>query len=118
MLWESVYLSNNSSSTGPDETQPNAEKIQPNLEMEQAGGSLQKTRSCENLLVASQEQISTNTSRRRSDPNITLDIPNQNHIIKDGERNCSTNNIPNGIPRSGELEGRELEVSEKEGPRF
>ncbi|KAK3083958.1 hypothetical protein FSP39_006006 [Pinctada imbricata] len=103
VLWESVYLSNNSSSTSCEDPQQSPEKLQNGLETEQAGGNLQKTRSCENLLLASQEQVNA-PGRRRSDPNIALDTFDPSALVKDGDKNSSINNIPAGSHKDASVQ--------------
>ncbi|KAL5016282.1 hypothetical protein ScPMuIL_005871 [Solemya velum] len=77
-LWNSVYLSNNSSSTFSEESYAPLEDISPKSECEQAPNSLQKTRSCENL--AAQEHMPS-PSRRMSDPNIISDMHDQSNLL-------------------------------------
>ncbi|KAL3856141.1 hypothetical protein ACJMK2_010931 [Sinanodonta woodiana] len=71
-LWSAVYLSNNSSFT-EEETKPDSAVT--TADSESGGTNLQKARSCENL--ASLTELETSPTRRRSDPNITLDMADQ-----------------------------------------
>lgn len=93
-LWTAVFLSNNSSLTGPEEGA--TDKMSPATEPERSG--LQKTRSCENL-VASPEPAVSSPSRRKSDPNIMVDFVDQalHFAVKDSEQNVSRTSIPSSV---------------------
>ncbi|XP_033747219.1 myotubularin-related protein 3-like [Pecten maximus] len=99
-LWRAVFLSNNSSSMGPEE----GALDKPSLVSEPERSNLQKTRSCENL-AANHDQVVTvlaSPSRRKSDPNITLDFADQalHFAGKDTEQNSNGTSIPNSINKS------------------
>ncbi|KAJ8312915.1 hypothetical protein KUTeg_010288 [Tegillarca granosa] len=94
-LWTSVYLSNNSSTTSPEETTNTTDQQEQENVQEQSTSNLQKTRSCENL-AANVENPIPSPSRRKSDPNITLDSFDQaSHLSKDTDHNSSTLSIQN-----------------------
>ncbi|XP_021374659.1 myotubularin-related protein 3-like isoform X1 [Mizuhopecten yessoensis] len=94
-LWRAVFLSNNSSSMGPEECALD----KPSLVSEPEHCSLQKTRSCENLAANQEMTILASPSRRKSDPNITKDFVDQAlHLApKDTEQNSSRTSIPNSV---------------------
>ncbi|KAL4223513.1 Myotubularin-related protein 4 [Mactra antiquata] len=66
-LWTSVYLSNNSSFAGPEDVTNQTVMVSETGEML----GLQKTRSCENLLMTN--DLNSSLSRRKSDPNIAME---------------------------------------------
>ncbi|XP_045171881.1 myotubularin-related protein 4-like isoform X2 [Mercenaria mercenaria] len=91
-LWTSVYLSNNSSFAGPEET--SNQNGLANDGTETTG--LQKTRSCENLLMNS--DLNSSLSRRKSDPNIAMEHCEQQtqKLLKDamsGDTSCSSESV-------------------------
>lgn len=96
-LWTSVYLSTNSSFASPDEVHPPCSQTVPPTENGEAV-SLPKTRSCENLLSLTDHTASP--SRRRSDPNITMELGEQTTKLlkdamagQDGDTSCSSESI-------------------------
>ena len=95
-LWTSVYLSTNSSFASPDEVHP----PNPPVPITENGETvnLPKTRSCENLLSLTDHTASP--SRRRSDPNITMELGEQTTKLlkdamagQDGDTSCSSESI-------------------------
>ncbi|XP_060076299.1 myotubularin-related protein 3-like [Ylistrum balloti] len=96
-LWRAVFLSNNSSSMGPEE----GSLDRPSLVTEPERSNLQKTRSCDNLAANHDQEVTVlaSPSRRKSDPNITLDFADQSlhFAAKDIEQNSSCTSIPNSI---------------------
>ncbi|KAK3580803.1 hypothetical protein CHS0354_025144 [Potamilus streckersoni] len=79
-LWSAVYLSKNSPFTEEEEIRPDSAAT--SAKSESGGTNLQKTRSCENL--ASLAERETSPTRRRSDPNITLEMADQGaKLLKD-----------------------------------
>ena len=96
-LWTSVYLSTNSSFASPDEVHPPVTQTVPITENGEAV-NLPKTRSCENLLSMTDHTASP--SRRRSDPNITMELGEQTTKLlkdamagQDGDTSCSSESI-------------------------
>lgn len=93
-LWTSVYLSNNSSFAGPEDT--TAQITAPAEGAADGAPGLQKTRSCENILMLS--EMNTSLSRRKSDPNIAMDLCDQQtrKLLKDaigGDTSCSSESV-------------------------
>ena len=98
-LWTSVYLSNNSTFAGPED--PTIQAVQgqtgtPTESSNEGTPGLQKTRSCENLLLMS--DLNTSLSRRKSDPNIAMDHCEQQaqKLLKDaigGDNSCSSESV-------------------------
>lgn len=77
-LWASVYLSNSSSFASTEDV-ANQTVLVADGNQEPSPG-LQKTRSCDNLLLAT--DMNTSLSRRKSDPNIAMDHCDQ-ILLKD-----------------------------------
>lgn len=93
-LWTSVYLSNNSSFAGPEDT--TVQTVTATEGSTESPAGLQKTRSCENILMLS--DLNTSLSRRKSDPNITMDHCEQQaqKLLKDaigGDTSCSSESV-------------------------
>lgn len=91
-LWTSVYLSNNSSFAGPEEMTNQNGHVTDGTETT----GLQKTRSCENLLMTS--DLNSSLSRRKSDPNIAMEHCEQQtqKLLKDamsGDTSCSSESV-------------------------
>ena len=94
LLWKSVYLSNNSSVAGPEDTSTNYPTSSP-LEAETMG--LQKTRSCENIISLA-DDLTSSLTRRKSDPNIATDHGEQQAqklltSAIDGDTSCSSESV-------------------------
>lgn len=96
-LWTSLYLSTNSSFASPDEVHLPCNQTVPIAENGEAV-TLPKTRSCENLLSLTDHTASP--SRRRSDPNITMELGEQTTKLlkdamagQDGDTSCSSESI-------------------------
>lgn len=91
-FWTSVYLSNNSSFASPEETTNQNGPVGDGTETT----GLQKTRSCENLLLNS--DLNSSLSRRKSDPNIAMEHCEQQtqKLLKDamsGDTSCSSESV-------------------------
>ena len=91
-----MYLSTNSSFASPDEVHPPNQPVAITENGETV--NLPKTRSCENLLSLTDHTASP--SRRRSDPNITMELGEQTTKLlkdamagQDGDTSCSSESI-------------------------
>ncbi|WAR04039.1 MTMR3-like protein [Mya arenaria] len=93
-LWTSVYLSNNLQSAGPEDSGTQTGQLDDATT--DPPPSLQKTRSCENLLTGSTEELNTSLSRRRSDPNLAAMDHCDQKLLKDaigGDTSCSSESM-------------------------
>jgi len=94
-----VYLSNNSSFAGPEETLVPQTGLNQDTSPDTATGplpGLQKTRSCENLLMSSSDEVSS-LSRGKSDPNLAAAMDHcDQKLLKDaigGDTSCSSESV-------------------------
>lgn len=116
-----MYLSNNSSLAGPEDptvqTQGQTGAVTEGSTEGTTG--LQKTRSCDNLLLMS--DLNTSLSRRKSDPNIAMDHGEQQtqKLLKDaigGDTSCSSESVKSSENERSLSENGDAIMNGSDGP--